>query len=61
LDRRFPGLRQRYERAFGERYSAAAAGAARLEALFAELIDRYGLQRKVAPYQPMQARQLGLF
>jgi len=61
LDRRFPGLRERYERAFGERYSAAAAGAARLEALFAELIDRYGLQRKVAPYQPMQARQLGLF
>jgi DNA repair photolyase len=61
LDRRFPGLRERYERAFGERYSASAAGAARLETLFKELIDRYGLQRNVAPFEPVKAKQLGLF
>lgn len=61
LDRRFPGLSQRYQQAFGERYSARAAGAARLEALFKELIDRYGLQRNVAPFEPMKAKQLGLF
>jgi DNA repair photolyase len=61
LDRRFPGLSQRYQQAFGERYSARAAGAARLERLFEELVDRYGLKRRVAPYEPVQARQLGLF
>jgi len=61
LDRRFPGLSQRYQQAFGERYTAPAASADRLEALFEELIDRYGLQRNVAPYEPVQVRQLGLF
>jgi DNA repair photolyase len=61
LDRRFPGLRQRYERTFGDRYSAPAAGAARLETLFRELIDRYGLQRHVAPYEPVEAKQLRLY
>lgn len=61
LDRRFPGLSQRYKQAFGERYFAPAAGATRLEALFQELIVRYGLQRAVAPYEPMPVRQLGLF
>lgn len=61
LDRRFPGLSERYRQAFGERYSAPAAGAARLERLFKELIDRYGLQRRVAPYEPVQAKQLALF
>lgn len=61
LDRRFPGLRPRYERAFGERYSAAAAGAARLEMSFEALADRYGLQRNVPPYEPVKAKQLGLF
>jgi DNA repair photolyase len=61
LDRRFAGLSERYRQTFGERYSARAAGASRLEALFAEMADRYGLQRNVAPYEPMQAKQLGLF
>jgi DNA repair photolyase len=61
LDRRFPGLSERYRQAFGERYTAPAAGAARLERLFQELIDRYGLKRCVAPFDPVQARQLTLF
>jgi DNA repair photolyase len=61
LDRRFPGLSQRYRQAFGERYSARAAGAVRLERLFEDLVDRYGLKRRVAPYEPVQAKQLGLF
>lgn len=61
LDRLFPGLSERYRQAFGERYTAPAAGAARLEGLFEELINRYNLQRRVAPYEPVQAKQLGLF
>jgi DNA repair photolyase len=61
LDRRFPGLSPRYQQAFGERYFAPVDGAAQLEALFEELIDHYGLQRKVAPYESVQVKQLGLF
>ncbi len=61
LDRLFPGLSERYRRAFGERYSAAAERAAQLETLFAELAGRLGLARTVAPYQVAEARQLALF
>lgn len=60
LDRLFPGLRERYQRAFGERYSAAAQHATQLEAIFAELAGRYELARVVAPYQAVDARQLAL-
>ena len=61
LDRRFPGTREKYERAFGERYFAPAASAARLEAVFDELVARFGLQRNVAPYRPAEVNQLVLF
>ena len=60
LDRLFPGLSERYRRAFGERYSAAAERAAQLETLFAELADRFGLLRGVPPYQIVAANQLAL-
>ncbi len=60
LDRFFPGTRERYERAFGGRYHAAAQGTARLEALFTELAARYGLARGVAPYLPPAPAQLTL-
>ena len=53
LDARFPGVRPKYERSFGERYSAAARNAPALEALFAELAARHGLERRVAPYIPV--------
>jgi DNA repair photolyase len=62
LDRLFPGLRARYERAFGDRYHAPAQGTARLEAAFEALATRYGLQRAVAPYRPAEAAtQMPLF
>jgi DNA repair photolyase len=61
LDRRFPGLSERYRQAFGERYFAPAAGAKQMEALFEDLTSRHGLKRNVAPYEPVQAKQLVLF
>jgi hypothetical protein len=60
LDRRFPGLRARYEAAFGDRYFAPAAGMAGLEALFDDLAGRYGLERRVLPYGQPQGQQLSL-
>jgi DNA repair photolyase len=60
LDRLFPDTRERYERTFGSRYHAAAQGTARLETVFAELAERYGLARCVAPYQSPGPVQLAL-
>lgn len=59
LDRLFPGLRLRYERAFGQRYSATSPQAKRLTQLCRELCDRYGLALKMPVYQP--PTQLALF
>ncbi len=58
LDRLFPGLRKQYEQRFGARYSAAANNAHRLEQIFREQCDRYGIATRLrvyevdAPFQP---------
>lgn len=62
LDRLFPGLRGRYERAYGGRYHAAPPNARQLEATVAELVARYGLETAVSPYEAAPpATQLELF
>ena len=60
LDQRFPGIRARYEHAFGERYSAPSPRAAELEALFCELAAHFDLARTVAPYREDNPEQLAL-
>jgi DNA repair photolyase len=52
LDRLFPGLRPRYERAFGQRYSVGSPNASLLDQLCRELCDRFGLARRMPFYQP---------
>ncbi len=52
LDRHFPGLRRRYEQAFGERYSARCASARKLEGLFGALCREYGIARHMPVYAP---------
>ncbi len=61
LDRHFPGLRQRYERAYGDRYSCQSPRARRLYALFERLKARYGFEDRVRPYQAVEAEQLRFF
>jgi DNA repair photolyase len=51
LDRLFPGLRQQYERRFGHRYSAAANDARRLEQVFYEQCERYGIATRLRVYE----------
>lgn len=61
LDRLFPGLRQRYEPLYGDRYSAAARGAKRLERIFRTACDRHGIAIRMpfyAPAAPLQAALL---
>jgi DNA repair photolyase len=47
LDQHFPGLRPRYEKAFGERYSAPARNARRLGQVYADLCGRCGIATKI--------------
>jgi len=61
LDRRFPGLRQKYQRAFGDRYGVPANNVARLKRIFYELRQQYGIAVRVPRYEPLTATQLSLF
>jgi DNA repair photolyase len=51
LDRLFPGLRQKYEQRFGERYSCSANHARELSRLFYTLIGRYGMQDHIPAFE----------
>lgn len=59
LDHHFPGLRQRYERAFGQCYHAPCRDVPRLERLFADLCRRYGIRTRAALDVP-QPQQMAL-
>lgn len=61
LDELFPGLRQKYERRFGNQYSCTANDAERLYRLFYTLCEQYGIAPKMTPYEPQAATQLSLF
>jgi DNA repair photolyase len=67
LDRLFPGLRQQYERRFGERYACAANGAQALEQSFHALCDQYSIPTRMRIFTPqpratkVQTSQLRLF
>jgi len=61
LDDLFPGVRAKYERAFGSRYVCRSPNADALSRRFDELMARYGLERSVRPWTPRAERELGLF
>ena len=61
LDEHFPGLRGRYERAFGERYSAMPASAKRLSMVARERCARRGLATRLDPWRAVpEVEQLSL-
>jgi len=61
LDRLFPGLRQKYERTYGERYSCDAPHAAALYRLVEKQCAQRGLTLRMPLYAPQATRQLNLF
>jgi DNA repair photolyase len=62
LDRLFPGLSSRYERAYGEHYEAATPNAARLYQLCNVLCQQYQLDTRTPAYTPLpETQQLTLF
>lgn len=58
LDKLFPGLRGRYEKAFGERYSAPARNARQLGQLFAGWCQQFGLATKMPVFAPQKRLRL---
>jgi DNA repair photolyase len=52
LDRLFPGLRPRYEQAFGERYSASARNSRHLGQVFTEMCGELGIATKMPTFAP---------
>ena len=62
LDEHFPGLRERYQAAFGEAYHCPARRAGELAKHFYHLCSDYGLSTRVSPYPPKaEHEQLSLF
>jgi len=62
LDRLFPGVRQRYERQFGNAYSCSPHNAKRLYQVIGELCERYGIAGRMPVYSPAGGgEQLPLF
>jgi len=61
LDEHFPGLRARYERHFGERYSCSCPNARELAQAFEALRADLGMGTNVKPYRSHSAHQPALF
>jgi DNA repair photolyase len=61
LDRLFPGLRQKYERTYGDRYTCDSPRAPELYAFFEDQCRQHGVATQLPLYEPQAARQLSLF
>lgn len=61
LDALFPGVSERYERAYGDRYSCDVPNAAALYRHLHTLCQQYGIVETIPPYAPQSAQQLSLF
>ena len=57
LDKHFPGMRARYERTFGGRYSCPAQNADVLEGVFYAQCSRRGIDTHIPRYVPEAAAQ----
>ncbi|MFC1572738.1 radical SAM protein [Candidatus Eisenbacteria bacterium] len=61
LETLFPGMRQRYEQTFGDRYDCPARYADRLAGVFEELCGRVGIATRMKPFDPAKDDQIDLF
>lgn len=52
LDEHFPGLKERYMRRYGERYSCPPENARALRAVVDEACARYGLPQRLGAWKP---------
>jgi DNA repair photolyase len=57
LDEEFPGLRRKYQRAFGGRYACPARNADGLTGLLRDACERHGIATRMIQYGPQAATQ----
>jgi DNA repair photolyase len=60
LDRLFPGLREKYERKYGDKYRCDVPNAVRLASVFENLCGRLGIAVRIPRYTPQTGKQLSL-
>jgi DNA repair photolyase len=51
LDQHFPGLRHKYEKKFGNRYSCSASNVQKLNYVYNELCEKYGISTDMPSYE----------
>ena len=61
LDRSFPGVREQYERRFGDQYYCSAPNGRELERVFTDACARRGISTTIPRYEPMRVEQSSLF
>ena len=61
LDRRFPGVKERYHSAFGEQYICNSPNYKMLMNIFYNLAAKYGIETKIRFYQPAINKQLNIW
>lgn len=61
LDEHFPGLRQRYERTFGDRYECHSPREKQLWPFFEDACRRHKISPRIPLYTPQTAKQLAMF
>ncbi len=61
LDVSFPGVRERYERRFGDQYYCSALNARELDRAFVDACAKRGLSTSIPRYEPMRVEQSTLF
>ena len=61
LDELFPGLKEKYQRTFGDQYGCTSPNARRLETVFEDLCYRYGIATCIESYRQVEAEQMNLF
>jgi len=60
LDNLFPGMKEKYEKHFGNQYRCPAVDTPRLENVFRELCDHYELATQIPQFSPERCEQLSL-
>ncbi len=60
LDKRYPGLKQKYISKFGNQYGCASPNAKELEEKFNELCDKLNIDTRMKFYQPDEPKQMQL-
>lgn len=61
LDVYFKGIKEEYERKFGDSYNCVSPNAKKLQAMYKQLLRKHGVEGRMQFYAPKQPQQMKLF